>query len=94
MTLTTISVVFLFLVGVNAKETLHLGVLISQEGDFADNRGFIPTMNLALETINNDTTLPFSFNIVLNDSMVRRKPRISYVTWLASRLLGLYTGRQ
>ena len=66
---TTISVVLLFLDKVNAKETLRLGVLISQEGDF-DFTGFIPAMNLALETIENDTTLPFNFNFTLDDSMV------------------------
>ena len=67
--ITTVSVVLLFLVTVKAKETLHLGVLISQEGEF-DFTGFIPAMNLALETIENDTTLPFNFTITLSDSMV------------------------
>ena len=67
--ITTVSVVLLSLVTVKAKETLHLGVLISQEGEF-DFTGFIPAMNLALETIENDTTLPFNFTITLSDSMV------------------------
>ena len=67
--ITTVSVVSLFLVAVKAKEALHLGVLISQEGEF-DFTGFIPAMNLALETIENDTTLPFNFTITLSDSMV------------------------
>ena len=65
-----ISVVSLFAIETNAKETLRLGVLISQEGEF-DFTGFIPAMNLALETIENDTTLPFNFSIALNDSMAR-----------------------
>ena len=65
-----LSVIFSLLIAVNAKETLHLGMLISQEGDF-DFTGFIPAMNLALETIENDTTLPFNFYIKLNDSKVR-----------------------
>ena len=64
----TISIV-LFLIEVNAKETLHIGVLISQEGDI-NLSGFIPAMNLALETIKNDTTLPFDFYIRLSDSKV------------------------
>ena len=64
-----ISTVLLFLIAVNAKETLRIGVLISQEGDF-DLSGFIPVMDLALETIENDTTLPFNFNVRLNDSQV------------------------
>ena len=73
MTVTIIStIVFIFLIGVNGKEqTLNLGVLISQEGDF-DFTGFIPAMNLALETIENDTTLPFNFVVKSNDSRVRK----------------------
>ena len=71
MTIKTISIfIFLFLIEVNGKEqTLNLGVLISQEGDF-DFTGFIPAMNLALETIENDTTLPFNFIVKSNDSRV------------------------
>ena len=52
------------------KDTLHLGVMVSQEGDL-NLSGYIPAMDMALETINNDTTLPFNFNVALNDSMVR-----------------------
>ena len=68
------SAAFLFLIGinlqeVNAKETLHLGVLISQEGG-TDLSGYIPAMNIALETIENDTTLPFKFYVRVNDSQV------------------------
>ena len=71
MTITTISIfMLLFLIEVNGKEqTLNLGVLISQEGDF-EFTGFIPAMNLALETIENDTTLPFNFVVKSNDSRV------------------------
>ena len=47
----------------NAKEILHLGV-------FNDLRGLVPAMNIALETIENDTTLPFSFNVAYNFTMV------------------------
>ena len=47
----------------NAKEILHLGV-------FNDLRGLVPAMNIALETIENDTTLPFTFNYIYNDTMV------------------------
>ena len=66
---TKITVVFLFVIGVSAKETLRLGALISQRGSF-DFSGFIPAMNIALETIENDTTIPFKFDVVINDSMV------------------------
>ena len=52
------------------KDTLHLGVLVSQEGDF-DFSGYIPAMNISLETINNDPTLPFNFSVTVNNSMVR-----------------------
>ena len=71
MTIKAVSIfIFLFLIEVNGKEqTLNLGVLISQEGDF-DFTGFIPAMNLALETIENDTTLPFNFIVKSNDSRV------------------------
>lgn len=62
-------VVILLSIGVNAEQTLRLGVLVSQEGDF-DFTGLIPAMNLALDTINSDTTLPFNFYITLNDSKV------------------------
>ena len=48
---------------------LHLGVLISQEGDL-NLSGYIPAMELALESIKNDTSLPFDFSVTLNDSMV------------------------
>ena len=79
----TIDVLLLFLVEVNAKETsketLRLGVLISQEGEF-DFTGFIPAMNLALKTIENDTTLPFNFSITLNDSMVSGQLRLATLT--------------
>ena len=71
MATTILSFVFLLLIGVNAKETLRLklGALISQRGSF-DFTGLIPAMNIALETIENDTTLPFKFDVVINDSMV------------------------
>ena len=68
-----LGVALLFLVNVKAevkeKKTLHFGVLISQEGEF-DFTGLLSAMDLALETIENDTTLPFNFTITLNDSMV------------------------
>ena len=57
-------VVFLFsLTNTNARETLRIGVYI-------DLTGFLPAMELALKTIEDDITLPFTFNVTLNDSMV------------------------
>ena len=53
-----------------AKDTVHIGVLVSVEGDL-NLSGYIPAMDIALETINNDATLPFDFSVTLNDSMVR-----------------------
>ena len=52
-----------------AKDTYRLGVLIPIEG-YLDLSAYIPTMELALETVENDTSLPFSFTYTLNDSMV------------------------
>ena len=69
-TLTIISIVSV-LSRVNlAKDTLQLGVMVSQEGDI-NYSGYIPAMDIALETIENDSTLPFYFNVTLNDPMVR-----------------------
>lgn len=66
-----ITIAGLILIRVNlAKDTLHIGVLVSVEGDL-NLSGYIPAMDIALETINNDTTLPFDFSVTLNDSMVR-----------------------
>ena len=51
------------------KETLRLGVLVSQDGSF-DNSGFLPAMDLALETIENDSSLQYRFEVRVDDSMV------------------------
>ena len=59
----------LFIQRTNGKDVLHLGAMVSQEGPFGLT-GFIPAMELALETIKNDETLPFTFEITLDDSMV------------------------
>ena len=66
-----ISAIVLLLTVVNSttKDTLRVGVLISIEGDL-NLSGYIPSMNLALESIENDTTLPFKFHATLNDSRV------------------------
>ena len=53
------------------RETLRLGMLFSQEGVF-DFSGLIPTIEIALETIAADETLPFTFTYTHNDSMVRK----------------------
>ena len=49
--------------GTGAKETLHIGV-------FNDLRGLVHAMDIALETIENDTTLPFTFNVTYDFTMV------------------------
>ena len=72
----TVVIVSFLLWGVNAelnavKDTYRLGVLIPIEGSL-DLSAYVPTMELALETIENDTTLPFKFTYTLNDSMVRK----------------------
>lgn len=65
-----VNVVFLFLISEvdAAKDTFRLGVLIPTEG--LNLSSYIPTMEFALETVENDTTLPFKFSYTLNDSMV------------------------
>ena len=61
---------FIFLIRINeAKDIYRIGVLIPIEGDL-DLSAYIPTMKLALETIEDDTTLPFRFTYTFNDSMV------------------------
>ena len=51
------------------KETLHLGVLVSQDGEF-DFSGFIPALHLALQTIENDASFQYKFDVRIDDSMV------------------------
>ena len=53
----------LLLMDTNARETYRLGV-------YTDLRGFLPAMRLALRTIEDDETLPFTFNVTLDLSMV------------------------
>ena len=74
LAITAVIVPLLFGVRVDAavdasKDTYRLGVLIPIEGSL-DLSAYIPTMELALETVENDTTLPFKFTYTLNDSMV------------------------
>ena len=78
MTLLLRVIEFLLLISASvARDTLHLGVMIPVEG-VLDFSAFIPTMDLALETIENDTTLPFTFAITFNDSMVIRSSGNKY----------------
>ena len=96
--ITVISAVFLFAIKVNvtAKDTLRLGVLIPVKG-VLDLSAYIPTMELALETVANDTTLPFNFSIIRNDSMVssyvRNYMRNDTVHSLRRSLTGYGEGR-
>ena len=53
----------------HGRDTLHLGVLVSQDGGM-DLSGFLPALHLALETIENDTSLRYRFDVTINDSMV------------------------
>ena len=54
---------FLSLTDAKEKDSLRLGV-------YTDLIGFLPAMELALKTIRNDETLPFTFNVTCSDSMV------------------------
>lgn len=64
--ITVIGFVLLFLIRTNTgEETFKLGV------DFqSESAGYIPAMDLAIETIKNDTTIPFSFEYILSYTMV------------------------
>jgi len=67
-------ILFLILRGTiaNPKGILRLGV-------FNDLRGLKPAMDVALETVNNDTTLPFVFEVTYSYTMV------SQLQWYSSR---------
>jgi len=53
------------------RETLQLGALISQQlGAGFDYSGFLPALSLALETIDNDSSLRYGFNVTINNSLV------------------------
>jgi len=51
------------------KLPLRLGRILSQQGEY-DNSGAILTFDLALETVNNDPSLNYTFQAMRNDSMV------------------------
>ena len=52
------------------KETLRLGILLSQDLDSFDFSGSLHAIDIALETIEADETLPFRFTYTHNDSKV------------------------
>ena len=55
----------------HGRETLQLGVLISQQpGERLDYSGFLPALSLANETINNDSSLWYKLEVTINNSMV------------------------
>jgi len=64
---------------VYGKETLRLGALVSsrQAGTRFDYTGFLPALKLALETINNDSSLQYKFEVSVNNSMVRHVETIN-----------------
>ena len=51
------------------KTKLRLGVMIAREGEL-DYSGELLSFDLALQTINSDPSLQYSFENILNDSMV------------------------
>lgn len=52
------------------KETLRLGILLSQDRNNFDFSGSLHAIEMALETIEADETLPFRFTYAHNDSKV------------------------
>ena len=65
---------FLVSSGVVGKETLRVGILISQGDDSQDGRidhsGYLPTLYYALETVNRDPSLQYRFAVLLKNSEV------------------------
>ena len=73
MVFTARAILFVVLVEVAyGKETLRLGALVSsrQAGTRFDQTGFLLPLELALETINNDSTLQYTFEVTISNSMV------------------------
>ena len=64
-----ISLLFFGVATADEKETLRLGVLVSQT--VFDFSGSLPAIDLAIESIAADKTLPFTFTYTHNDSKVR-----------------------
>ena len=53
------------------RETLHIGVLISQQlGAGFDYSGFLPALSLALDTVNKDSSLRYRLSVTVNNSLV------------------------
>jgi len=53
------------------RETLYIGALISQQaGARFDYSGLLPALTLALETIDNDSSLRYRFEVAINNSLV------------------------
>ena len=68
----------LWFTNARAKETLRLGALISQKGDSLDFTGSLVAFDLALQTVNDDPSLRYAFQVTLNDSMVSSISVIAY----------------
>ena len=53
------------------KETLSLGVFVSQDSAL-DFTGFLVALDLAIDTINKNSSFLYNFTYLRNDSMVRQ----------------------
>ena len=69
--ITEIITLTLFTGAAYGRETLQLGALISQQPrEGFDYSGFLPALSLALETVNNDSSLRYKLDVTINNSLV------------------------
>ncbi|XP_065899532.1 gamma-aminobutyric acid type B receptor subunit 2-like [Dysidea avara] len=96
MVFTARAILFVVLLEVAyGKETLRLGALVSsgQAGTRFDYTGLLPALELALETINNDSSLQYTFNVTTNNSMCEATPTLrSFIDQILNQNLIMLIG--
>ncbi|XP_065899528.1 gamma-aminobutyric acid type B receptor subunit 2-like isoform X2 [Dysidea avara] len=96
MVFTARAILFVVLVEVAyGKETLRLGALVSsrQAGTRFDHTGFLLPLELALETINNDSTLQYTFEVTISNSMYEATPTLrSFIDQILNQNLIMLIG--
>ncbi|XP_065899536.1 gamma-aminobutyric acid type B receptor subunit 2-like [Dysidea avara] len=76
------------------RETLHIGVLISQQlGAGFDYSGFLPALSLALDTVNNDSSLRYRLSVTVNNSLCEAASSLrSFIDQIFSQSLIMLIG--
>ncbi|XP_065899539.1 gamma-aminobutyric acid type B receptor subunit 2-like isoform X2 [Dysidea avara] len=76
------------------RETLHIGVLISQQlGSGFDYSGLLPALSLALDTVNKDSSLRYRFNITVSNSLCEAASSLrSFIDQIFSQSLIMLIG--